>query len=202
MRTIGFLLYPEFETLDLFGPVQMFGAVKDAFQFHMVAETSAPVRSRHGQVVQVDHTFEDGHVYDLILVPGGPGTWAEIDNPAVLDWISSVSSTAQIVMSVCTGAALLAKAGVLDGRAATTNKMNFDWVAQHGTDVAWQGRARWVVDGKFHTSSGVTAGMDMSLAVVDHLLGTQAGEASANHSEYLRNRDPKDDPFAIHFDVS
>jgi transcriptional regulator GlxA family with amidase domain len=201
MKSIGFLLYPDFETLDLFGPVQMFGAVKDGFRFHMVAETAGPIRSRHGQVMQVDHTFADGHAYDLILVPGGPGTWVEIDNPALLEWIKAASSKAEVVMSVCTGAALLAKAGVLDGRAATTNKMNFDWVAQFGKDVAWQGRARWVADGKFHTSSGVTAGMDMSLAVVDQLMGHEVAEASANHSEYLRNRDPQDDPFAVHFDV-
>lgn len=199
MRSIGALVFPRFETLDLFGPIQMFGSVKDAFSFAMVAENSGHVESRHGQSIAVDHTFDDDHRYDLLLIPGGPGTWDQIDNPRLLKWIAQASQRAEIVMSVCTGAAFLANAGLLSGISATTNKMNFDWVTQFGKDVAWQGRARWVHDGKFFTSSGVTAGMDMGLAVVEHLLGGDAADGAAIHSEYERQRDPDNDPFALHF---
>lgn len=200
-RTIGVLIYEKFETLDVFGPIQMFGSALEKFQITTVAETCRQVTSRHGQSVKVDHTFADNLDYDLILVPGGPGTWNEIDNAKVLDWIRLASTKAEVVMSVCTGAALLAKAGVLENRAATTNKMEFDWVTQFGNNVDWQGRARWVGDGKLFTSSGVSAGMDMSLAVIEHLWDAQTAEESATHAEYVRQRDPDDDPFALHFDV-
>lgn len=201
MRSIGALIYPAFETLDLFGPIQMFGAVEDAFRITTVAENAGDVTSRHGQHIRVDHTFGDDQHYDLLLIPGGPGTWDQIDNPRLLQWITHASARAEIIMSVCTGAAFLAKAGLLEGKSATTNKMNFEWVAQFGEDVAWRGRARWVGDGKMFTSSGVTAGMDMSLAVVERLLGA-AADASANHSEYVRGRDPDNNPFAVHYDIN
>ncbi len=201
MRTIGALLFPGFETLDLFGPVQMFGSVKDAFSFSMVAEHSETVPSRHGQSIGVDHTFDENQGYDLLLVPGGPGTWDQIDNPRLLKWIARASQKAEVVMSVCTGAAFLANAGLLRGKLATTNKMNFDWVTQFGDDISWQGRTRWVEDGKLFTSSGVTAGMDMSLAVIEVLLGVDAADGAAIHSEYVRQRDPENDPFALHFGV-
>jgi len=201
MRKVGALIFPKFETLDLFGPVQMFGSVKDKFHISMVAENTDPVTSRHGQRIAVDHRFEDAQSYDLLLIPGGPGTWDQIDNPRLLNWIEKAAKNAEIVMSVCTGAAFLAKAGLLEGRSATTNKLNYDWVTQFGRTVAWQGRARWVHDGTFYTSSGVSAGMDMSLAVIEHLLDAAAADDAAIHSEYVRQRDPDNDPFALHFGV-
>lgn len=201
MRSIGALIFPGFETLDLFGSIQMFGSVKNAFHISTVAEHAEPVVSRHGQSIAVDHTFDDAQHHDLILIPGGPGTWDQIDNRHLLEWIKRASERAEIVMSVCTGAAFLANAGLLGGRSATTNKLNFDWVTNFGENVAWQGRARWVEDGKFFTSSGVTAGMDMSLAVIEHVLGADAADGAAIHSEHVRQRDPDDDPFALHFNV-
>lgn len=200
-RSLAAVVYPEFETLDLFGPVEMFGAVGDPFDISVVAEHSAPVRSRHGQQIVVDDTFANDRSYDLLLIPGGPGTVAELNNPAFLDWISRAAGRAEIVMSVCTGSALLARAGLLDGRAATTNKMNFEWVAQFGPAVNWKGKARWVEDGKFVTSSGVSAGMDMSLAVIERLLGAATADRAANIAEYERQTDPANDPFAVHFGV-
>lgn len=201
MRSIGALVFPNFETLDLFGPVQMFGSVKGAFDFSIVGENTKPVPSRHGQSIEVDQTFDDNRGYDLLLIPGGPGTWDHVENVRLLDWIVTASQRAEIIMSVCTGAAFLAKAGLLDGASATTNKIDFDWVTQFGDDVSWQGRARWVQDGKFYTSSGVSAGMDMSLAVIEHLLGAEAADGAANHSEYVRQRDPDNDPFALQLDI-
>lgn len=201
-RSLGVLVYDGFETLDVFGPLQMFGTLADHFAICMVSERSGQVTSRHGQVLGIDHSFEDDQSYDLLLVPGGPGTWDEIDNTRLLNWLKHVSPKAECVMSVCTGAAFLAKTGLLDGRRATTNKMNFDWVAQFGPKVSWQGRARWVADGAYFTSSGVTAGMDMSLAVIEHLLGATLAEHSATHSEYVRQTDPDNDPFAVHFGVA
>lgn len=196
-RTIGAVVFDGFETLDLFGPIQMFGTLADHFAISVVAQDEAHVTSRHGQRMTVDDRFADAKPYDLLLIPGGPGTWDQINNKTLLGWLQDAAPRADRVMSVCTGAAFLAKAGLLDGRAATTNKMNFDWVAQHGPDVGWQGCARWVEDGPYFTSSGVSAGMDMSLAVIDNLLGESHADHASRHSEYERQTDPGNDPFAV-----
>jgi transcriptional regulator GlxA family with amidase domain len=124
------------------------------------------------------------------------GTRVEIDNRIVLDWLARRVADAEIAMTVCTGTALLARAGVLDGHRATTNKMMFGWVAEQGPNVEWVKEARWVDDGKFVTSSGVSAGIDMALAVIARLRGQQVSETLAVATEYEWHRDPGWDPFA------
>lgn len=99
-------------------------------------------------------------------------------------------------MSVCTGSVLLASAGLLDGRKATSNKMSFDWVTEQGPDVDWVAKARWVEDGRFFTSSGVSAGMDMSLAVITRLLDRAAADKVAQIAEYEWHDNAARDPFA------
>lgn len=201
IRTLGAVVFNGFETLDLFGPLQMFGTLADRFNISIIAEQAGQVTSRHGQKIEVDHTFDENRLYDLLLVPGGPGTWDQINNTHFLNWLQRTAPKSELVMSVCTGAAFLAKAGLLDGRCATTNKLNFEWVAQFGPKVDWQGHARWVEDERYFTSSGVTAGMDMSLAAIEYLIGVEQADHSATHSEYERQRDPGNDPFAIHFGI-
>ena len=97
---------------------------------------------------------------------------------------------------MCTGSALLAKAGVLDGRKATTNKAAYAWATSQGPNVAWLAQARWVEDGKFMTSSGVSAGTDMGLAIVARLFGAEKAEQVAVVAEYEWHNDPSWDPFA------
>lgn len=97
---------------------------------------------------------------------------------------------------MCTGSALLARAGLLDGVRATTNKIAFEWVAAQGPDVIWKKQARWVEDGKFFTSSGVSAGIDMSLALIQKLLGEKSAEQIAIWAEYEWHRDATWEPFA------
>jgi transcriptional regulator GlxA family with amidase domain len=125
------------------------------------------------------------------------GTRREVENRALLRWLAAAADRAEIVASVCTGSALLAKAGVLDGRRATTNKNAFDWVASQGPAVHWQRRARWVEDGKFITSSGVSAGTDMALALIARLCGIDQARQVAHWAEYVWNEDSADDPFAL-----
>jgi transcriptional regulator GlxA family with amidase domain len=201
-RSLAAVVFPGFETLDLFGPVQMFGTAPDHFDIFTVAERSGLTSSRHGQKITADHTFANDHTYDLLLIPGGPGTWDQICNADLLEWLHRAANRAEIVMTVCTGTAFLAKTGLLEGKAATTNKMNFEWVSQFGPATKWQGKARWVEDGKFFTSSGVSAGMDMSLAVIEHLLGPDEATRVAMHVEYERQTDPSNDPFALHYGVA
>lgn len=190
------LIFPGFEVLDLFGPMEMFGSLEDQFSLDLVGMSAGRVPSAQGIAAHADRTTAQGCDYDMLFVPGGPGTREAINNPQLLDWIAATSARAEFTLSVCTGSALLARAGVLDGKRATTNKAAFDWVAEQGPKVNWVRKARWVTDGKFVTSSGVSAGIDMALGTIALLHGEKTAETVAGWSEYIWNRDSDWDPFA------
>ena len=199
---LGAILYPGFEMLDMFGPLEMFSILgTEVVQIHMVAEQPGTVAAAMGAEVGVgpkvvaDYGFDNAPELDLILIPGGFGTLPELENQALMSFIKSRSKTAQIVSSVCTGSALLAKSGVLDGRRATSNKQLFALSTNQSKLVTWVEKARWVEDGKFFTSSGVSAGMDMSLAIITRLFGDEAAETVSRATEYTWHRDADDDPF-------
>ncbi len=201
--TVGGVLYPGFEMLDLFGPLEMYSMLgPEAVRIVTVAEKAQPVASAVGiaidagpQVVaQAD--FVNAPQLDILLVPGGFGTRPELENPAMRDFLQRRAASARVVSSVCTGSALLAGAGLLDGRRATSNKQLFALSVQAGERVEWVEAARWVEDGKFWTSSGVSAGMDMTLAIIAGLAGVEAAEFASKAAEYTWHRDAGSDPFA------
>jgi len=196
MRTVGTLLFPGFELLDVFGPLEMFGALRDDYGLEMVAETAGAVASHQGPAAVAGTSIREAQPFDILLIPGGLGTRREVANKSLIDWIRAHAEKSPIVATVCTGAALLARTGLLDGRKATSNKVAFEWVVSQGPNVVWQRRARWVVDGKYYTSSGVSAGMDMALALIAELNGPDKAHTAANYAEYRWHSDPDDDPFA------
>jgi transcriptional regulator GlxA family with amidase domain len=197
MRQIGVLLFPEFELLDVFGPLEMFGMLDEHFAIRLVAERERTIASAQGPRSVVDDLFADEGSYDILLVPGGRGTRREVGNPELLRWLAAKAAAASWVASVCTGSALLAKAGLLDGLPATTNKLAFEWVRSQGPGVNWQKRARWVETGKFFTSSGVSAGIDMSLALIARIVGEAAARQAADWAEYSWHNEADNDPFAV-----
>ena len=194
--SIGVLLFDEFELLDVFGPLEMYGMLPGSFEICMVAENSGQIASRQGPKSIADYDFNSKRQFDILLVPGGSGTRREVDNQVMLDWLQNQSMGAEYVTAVCTGSALLARADILDGRKATTNKRAYDWATSQSDKVYWIKQARWVEDGKFFTSSGVSAGMDMSLGLIARLLGEDVAEQVATWTEYEWHRDPEWDPFA------
>ena len=197
MKTLAALVFPGFQTLDLYGPLEMLGDHDPGtVDIKIVAETLDPVPSYHGTRTAVDRTLADGADYDLIMIPGGDAAPLNPKNEALNEWIVAASEKAEIVMAVCTGTVLLASTGLLDGRRATTNKKDYTATIHHGPNVNWVPQARWVEDGKFFTSSGVSAGMDMSLAVMAKLFGQDAAEFIAVGCEYEWHQDPNWDPFA------
>lgn len=195
-RSIGVVLFPGFELLDVFGPLEMYGQAPDHFEIQLVSEKGGEVASAQGPRSVADVAFCDAPNFDIVLVPGGIGTRAEVSNGVLMQWILSQSKTSEFVTSVCTGSALLAKAGILDGVRATTNKKAFGWATSQGERVHWVKEARWVEDGRFFTSSGVSAGIDMTLALIQKMLGPEMAKDIATWTEYEWHSDSSWDPFA------
>jgi len=198
-KTLAALVFPGFELLDLYGPLEMFGMLKnlgEKIELVAVGEGPGPVPSIQGPHTVLDRTLQDGSDFDFVLVPGGFGTRTQIDNDALTGWINEAGSKADCVMSVCTGASLLARAGLLDNKRATTNKLVFKEMVATGPATQWVAQARWVEDGKVWTSSGVSAGMDMALAVMAHHFGQEIAEQAALFAEYDWHKDAEWDPFA------
>lgn len=195
-HTLAVLLFEGFELLDVFGPLEMFGQLRDQLSITMVAQAPGPVRSAQGPAAYADLALEQAARFDAILVPGGIGTRAQVNNPAVMEWIAQRAASGAYVLSVCTGSGLLARAGVLTGRRATTNKMAFAWVREQGPSTDWVAKARWVRDGAVYTSAGVSAGMDMALGFISDYWGRAKAEQIALWSEYEWNDDPTADRFA------
>ena len=196
MRTLAALVFPGFETLDYFGPIEMLGGFGEETQIITVAKTREPVPSVHGQRIVVDKTLSEKTDYDLILIPGGDAALTAAEDEDLMGWITEASSHAERVMAVCTGTVLLGMTGVLDGRKATTNKLDFTKTVPLAPGVDWIKEARWVQDAKFFTSSGVSAGMDMALAVMQDLFGADMAEKIAIGCEYEWHKDASRDPFA------
>jgi putative intracellular protease/amidase len=195
IRRLGAVLYEDFELLDLYGPLEMFGSVGAALQIVTVAEKNGPITSFQRPKTIAEFDFASAPKLDLILLPGGFGTIPQLENPAMLDFLRRRTATAEVTMSVCSGSAILAKAGLLDGRRATSNKQFFDLARAQSTAVRWVEQARWVEDGPFATSSGVSAGTDMALAVIAKIYGREVAQEIADSTEYEWQQDSARDPF-------
>jgi len=195
-KKLAIVIFPGFETLDVFGPVEMWGRLPD-YELVMVSEKGGLVRSAQGVETNTAYSFANAPQFDILMIPGGMGTRREVHNPAMLNFLRRQDRGTEYTTSVCTGAALLAKAGLLNARKATTNKRAWVWATSQDAKVAWEPSARWVVDGKYVTSSGVSAGTDMALALVQRLYGRDRAMQAAEVAEYVWNDAAENDPFAV-----
>lgn len=195
-KTLGIVLYPGFEVLDVFGPLEMWAYVRE-FNVVMIAQKAGPVKSAQGVSTVADYSFETAPPLDIMMVPGGTGTRTELQNPVFLEYLRTQHARTEFTTSVCTGSALLAKAGILKGHKATSNKAFFSLAVEQDPDVEWIPKARWVEDGKLLTSSGVSAGTDMALGLVAKLYGKPRAQQLARSLEYEWHEDASNDPFAI-----
>ena len=184
MHTITALVFDDFETLDLFGPIEMFGSLPEHYRIQFTSMAGGIIRSKHGVLMQTVAVSELAHQTDIVLVPGGLGTRQLVYNPSFLQTLIVLTHQADWVLSVCTGSALLAKSGVLNGKRATSNKLAWQWVTCQSDQVDWVKQARWVIDGKFYTSSGVSAGMDMALGFIADRHGVDRAHQVAQHTEF------------------
>lgn len=188
---VGIVLFDAVEELDFVGPLEVFamaGNVTDgSLKVVTVAERAdahRPIVASHGLKVIPDYTLDDAPHLDLLVIPGGQGTRTEVANTRLVGWIKRRAAAAQLVTSVCTGAFLLAETGVLAGKTATTHWASVERMRETYTMVTVRGDARYVSDGDIVTSAGISAGIDMSLAVVARLRGEKVAADVARRMEY------------------
>jgi putative intracellular protease/amidase len=192
---VDILLFDKFETLDVFGPVEILGKLPEIFKLNFISVDGGLVES--SQKVKVEtNLYTSDDALKILFVPGGNGTREKVNDNDFINFIENMSKEAKYIISVCTGAALLAKAGIINGKRATTNKRAFKWVTEQSKDVLWVKEARWIKDGNIYTSSGVSAGMDMALGFIEELIGKEKALEISKSIEYLWNEDSNYDPFS------
>lgn len=188
----GLLLFDDVEVLDACGPFEVFSTAGrfartddggPALRVLTIARDAGPVVARGGLRLLPDHTIDDHPPFDVLVVPGGVTEAVERDG-AVIRWLAERQAAARLTVSICTGAFLLAEAGVLDGRPATTHWDDEDELAERWPAVEVRREPRWVDDGDVITSAGISAGIDMSLHTVRRLYGAELAERTARVMEY------------------
>jgi cyclohexyl-isocyanide hydratase len=177
---IGLLVYPRLTALDLVGPWEVLSNIPDA-RMHLIWTRPGPVLADKGMEISATVSFEDAPALDVLLVPGGPGQYSLMKHTLLMAFIRERAETAQWVCSVCTGALLLAQAGLLNGRRATTHWLARDTLRSMGVKVVNQ---RYVIDGKFATSAGVSAGIDLALELARRIAGDAVAQAIQLGLEY------------------
>ncbi len=197
--TVGILLFPQVEVLDFAGPFEVFSRTRlvpgvgsrlneDSAPFRVltVAKSLETITAIGGLRVLPDYDFATVPLINLLVVPGGFGTRSLLQDPDTLNWIRTVSESADHVASVCTGALLLAQAGLLSHKRATTHWGALDTLARMDDSIVVERDQRVVVDGIF-TSAGVAAGIDMALTVVETLCGVEVANETAHYIEFPRH---------------
>ena len=190
MKKIAALLYPNFTALDAIGPMEVLARLPEA-EMHYVSVSGGPVSNEAGIAVMTEPLSDMGDLY-ILLAPGGFGSRQAVKDPDFLEAVRKAAEKADYVLTVCTGSALAAAAGLLDGRKATGNKKAFDWTASMGPEVLWDRDARWTKDGKYYTAGGVSAGIDMALGFTADMYGKEKALSIAEAMEYRWNENPNE----------
>ena len=188
-RNLAILIFPDVEVLDFCGPFEVFSVANRftspaAFNVFTVAEKLGPILARNGLSINPRYRLDDCPTPDILLVPGGQGTRTEMHNAALVAWIKAQGERAQLTLSVCTGALLLAKAGLLDGLEAATHHGAIDLLRQVAPHTTVRPDLRFVDNGRVICSAGIAAGIDMSLHVVARLAGAELARQTAGQMEY------------------
>jgi len=179
--TVAILLFDRVEIIDFAGPWEVFGGA--GYKVFTVAEKLDPVNAVYGQKIVADYTFENSPKADVLLVPGG-GTRDAVANAKLIRWVQDNAKTSNYVMSVCTGAFILAKAGLLDGLSATTVRGGIDRLAEAGSNIKVVYDKRYVDNGKIITTAGLSSGIDGSFYLVSRMLGKGRAQQTALGLEY------------------
>ena len=192
---IGLYVFDQVEVLDFAGPYEVLttaarvhgrqapAGTPPLFEVHAIGRTRAPVRARAGLKIEPDHDLSEHPRLDALIVPGGVVT-AELDKPDVIAWLTAQCAAVPLVASVCTGAFLLAKTGRLDGLETTTHWEDIGDLRRDFPTVTVREGRRWVDQGRFVTSAGISAGIDMTLHLVERLHSRTLAERTARQMEF------------------
>jgi len=186
--TVAILLFNSVQIIDFAGPWEVFGGA--GYHVFSVAEKPDPVTTVYGQKITADYTFENSPKADVLLVPGG-GTRDAVANPRLIKWVQDKAKESRRVMSVCTGAFILARAGLLDGLSATTVRGGIDRLATQGKNIRVVYDKRYVDNGKVITTAGLSSGIDGALYLVSKMLGKGQAQQTALDIEYKWDPDAK-----------
>jgi len=184
-------IFDDAEVLDFAGPFEVFSVTNELSGYSLlnvftVAGEKKPVRARNGLSVNPDYSTSDAPGVDILIIPGGCGTRPLLLQPDILTWIRHTAQGAERVLSVCTGALLLGQVGLLDGIRSTTHHSAFEILAELAPNTEVVRNERFVDNGKVITSAGISAGIDMSLHVVESFFGRETAQNTAAYMEYRR----------------
>lgn len=195
--TIGILVFDDVEVLDFSGPFEVFsvagrlavtgknrGGPETATNVYLLAQNEQPVKAQGGFTVQPHYSIENHPELDLVVIPGGWGVWAARQQKQIIAWVKQIAQRVSITSSVCTGAFLLGEANLLEQRQATTHWASLDRLSREFPTTEVHREVRWVDNGTLVTSAGIEAGIDMSLHLVERLLGREVAEKTAIEMEY------------------
>jgi transcriptional regulator GlxA family with amidase domain len=190
-RTVAILIFDDVELLDFAGPFEVFSSVRNLTGDHerlmdvfAVAESLTPVQCRNGLVVQPERTIDECPPVDVLVIPGGAGVRPALERSNLVEWVRTRAQEVELTVSVCTGSFLLAQAGLLSGRPATTHWERINEMRERFPDVEIVEDERWVDTGEIITAAGVSAGIDVALHVVRRLYGADVARATALGIEY------------------
>lgn len=194
-RAVAILVYDEAEVLDFAGPFEVFSVTAELngyepFDVFLVAEDDRAIRAVNGLRVLPDYTVANCPKPDILVVAGGAGSRRVMANGGLIDWVTRTAEEAEIVMSVCSGARILARAGLLDGLAATTHHEVFEHLRELAPEAEIREGERFVDAGRIITTGGISAGIDGSFHVVERLLGPAVARRTADYMEYDRPGTP------------
>ncbi|KAL2882439.1 hypothetical protein SGCOL_002179 [Colletotrichum sp. CLE4] len=206
--TFGAILFRAMDMLDLFGPLDalQLASFNRHMSLHLIAATLDPVTtapqspgmnaysSSWWPTIQPTNTFDDELDLDVLIVPGGPGVRAPGLEP-IVEYVKKYAPRVKYLVTICTGASLAARAGVLDEKRATTNKAAWELITAQAPDAKWVSPARYVVDGNVWTSSGVTSGLDLTLEFIKQVYGEELATKVARIMEFIPHAADWD-PFA------
>ena len=196
MKEICTILFSNFETLDVFGPIEILGRLKGHFVPQFYSQNGGIIISSQNEPVITKPVSEFNSTDYILLIPGGHGTRDLVQDNTIIDTLASLAKNARYILTVCTGSILFSKTGLLNGKRATSNKRAFHWTKTESPDVIWIKKARCIKDGTIYSSSGVSAGMDMTLGFISDVLGYDIAKQLGMEIEYDWKEDSLWDPFS------
>lgn len=188
-KNVAILMFNDVEVLDFAGPFEVFSVTSqlnnnELFNVYLVAETLNPIQARNGLSINPDFTLSNCPTPNILIIPGGIGSRVTMNQPNILNWVQFQAEQAELVLSICTGSLILAKAGLLDGLVATTHHQALDLLKEIAPQTTIVNNQRFVDNGKILTAGGISAGIDLSLYVITRLFGEEQTLKTAQHMEY------------------